>query len=150
MIIKLGDFGLISTNRRSQPNIHIVDNSRGVCANIQFWLTVMNHFFVDNSLYPFTIGMIIFCSNNLIKIIQIPVRYTALESLHHKIYSIESELWTFGVVLWELFTFAQTMPYEKELPNFNVAILKIFLNGGHRLTPPDTAPLTMYRISHSQ
>lgn len=74
---------------------------------------------------------------------QIPVRYTALESLHHKIYSIESELWTFGVVLWELFTFAQQMPYEMELPNFSITTLKNYLISGSRLKIPETAPYPM-------
>ncbi len=73
-----------------------------------------------------------------------PVRYLALESLLFAIYSVESERWTFGVVLWELFTFAQTAPYDRELPNFSIALLKNFLSDGHRLTAPDTAPKAMF------
>ena len=67
----------------------------------------------------------------------------ALESLLFTIYTIESEIWTFGVVLWELFTFAQSPPYEKELPEFSISKLKNYLIRGDRLKPPDTAPYPM-------
>jgi hypothetical protein len=39
---------------------------------------------------------------------------------------------------------AQSLPYENELPNFNVAKLKHFMIGGRRLKPPDMAPHSMY------
>jgi hypothetical protein len=68
----------------------------------------------------------------------------ALESLQSPVCTIESEIWTFGVLLWELFTFAQNLPYEKEIPNFTFQALVSYLTGGGRLTPPDTAPHSMY------
>jgi hypothetical protein len=46
-------------------------------------------------------------------------------------------------VLWELFTFAQTAPYDIELPNLSVDSLKNFLSAGKRLATPDTAPIPM-------
>ncbi len=75
---------------------------------------------------------------------QIPIRYTALESLLFKTYSIESELWTFGIVLWELFTFAQNPPYDIELPDLCAHSLTHFLQLGNRLALPDMAPRPMY------
>ncbi len=67
----------------------------------------------------------------------------ALESLLFTIYTVESEIWTFGVVLWELFSFAQHPPYDEELPNFSIARLKSYLINGDRLKPPDAAPYPM-------
>jgi hypothetical protein len=72
-----------------------------------------------------------------------PFRYAALESLLHDYYTVESELWAFGIVLWELFTFAQRPPYAAELPDCSTAQLAEFLIDGGRLTPPDTAPISM-------
>jgi hypothetical protein len=71
-----------------------------------------------------------------------PIRYSALESLSSNIYTIESEVWTFGVVLWEVFTFAQEIPYDKELPNCSIALLVNFLKD-HRLHKPEMMPFSM-------
>jgi hypothetical protein len=76
-----------------------------------------------------------------------PVLYCSLESLVFDVYSIESEIWTFGVVLWELFTFAQTMPYERELPNITVAQLRSYLSCGRRLNCAKLAPFPMYGLA---
>jgi serine/threonine protein kinase len=80
-------------------------------------------------------------------IMQVIVRYMALESLLHETHSIESEVWTFGIIVWELFTFAQNLPYERELStHFSIATLTNYLISGHRLRPPtDTMPHSMYK-----
>lgn len=81
-----------------------------------------------------------------IHLLQIPIRYVALETLLFTIYTIEAECWTFGIVLWELFSFAQRLPYEEELPTFSVAELKSFLSSGRRLNVPVMAPRPMYEL----
>ena len=78
----------------------------------------------------------------------LPIAYTAPESLIHAQYSINSECWSFGVVIWELFTFAMKMPYLSELniidPNeefFNSLI--DYLTSGGRLELPSIIPSRM-------
>ena len=72
-----------------------------------------------------------------------PIRYMALEAITTNRFTVESEIWTFGVVLWEMFTFAQIMPYEKEIPDLTVGQLISYLNAGCRLVPPEIMPPTM-------
>uniref|UniRef100_A0A914X5E3 Protein kinase domain-containing protein n=1 Tax=Plectus sambesii TaxID=2011161 RepID=A0A914X5E3_9BILA len=57
----------------------------------------------------------------------------------------EEKCWSFGVVIWELFTFAKQLPYETELENFGKSInswqsLVVYLSKGHRLTLPSIVP----------
>ena len=40
----------------------------------------------------------------------IPIRWMPLESILHNKYTIESDVWAFGVLLWEIFSFA-LQPY---------------------------------------
>ncbi len=75
---------------------------------------------------------------------QLPIGYMALESLTSNKNTIESEIWTFGIVLWELFTFGMKMPYEEEIPDFTFGQLVSFLISGGRLNLPEIAPTAMY------
>lgn len=43
----------------------------------------------------------------------------AIESLRDRIFSIQSDIWAFGVVLWEMFSLAETPPYPGKYFKFH-------------------------------
>ncbi|XP_033111645.1 tyrosine kinase receptor Cad96Ca-like isoform X2 [Anneissia japonica] len=63
--------------------------------------------------------------------IQLPVRWTAVEGLRDRLFSMNSDVWSFGVLMWEIVTLG-SKPYG------NMPIKKIAEDviGGMRLTKP--------------
>ncbi|XP_020610299.1 fibroblast growth factor receptor 2-like [Orbicella faveolata] len=74
----------------------------------------------------------------------LPVRWMALESLEDYTYSAKTDVWSFGVVLWEIETLGK-MPYSG-LGGMEVVD---FLKSGHRLKQPDGCPDKIYEIMMS-
>ncbi|XP_076824424.1 tyrosine-protein kinase RYK-like isoform X2 [Clavelina lepadiformis] len=70
-----------------------------------------------------------------------PVRWLALESLIHKVYSSASDVWSFGVLLWEFQSLA-AMPYG-DIDDFEMAD---YLSEGFRLSQPINCPDSLYNI----
>lgn len=68
----------------------------------------------------------------------LPVKWMAIEALRERRFSIESDIWSFGVVLWEFFTLAQS-PY----PEIYVGHIYQKLVDGYRLDKPKYAPKNM-------
>uniref|UniRef100_A0A914WDP8 Protein kinase domain-containing protein n=1 Tax=Plectus sambesii TaxID=2011161 RepID=A0A914WDP8_9BILA len=78
----------------------------------------------------------------------IPILYTAPESLKYGRFAITSEYWSFGVVVWELFTFAEEKPYSVELKQFEgnekfCEFLVEYLSSGQRLSISNNVPEQM-------
>ena len=67
----------------------------------------------------------------------IPIRWMAPESLEHKIYSAASDVWSFGVVMWEMMN-PRGRPY-RGLTNIQVII---GVADGKRLDIPSSYPPT--------
>ena len=65
----------------------------------------------------------------------------ALESLQVGTYTSSSDVWSFGVVLWEIFSMG-SKPYSGIL---NKDITR-YLKGGHRMWRPDDCPESVYKI----
>uniref|UniRef100_A0A914W1K8 Protein kinase domain-containing protein n=1 Tax=Plectus sambesii TaxID=2011161 RepID=A0A914W1K8_9BILA len=75
----------------------------------------------------------------------LPMRYIAPETLKSGRFSITSEYWSFGVVVWELFTFAEKQPYSVEYDSREnngqfYEFLAAHLSSGHRLSIPHNVP----------
>lgn len=73
---------------------------------------------------------------------RLPVKWMAMESLFQSIYTSQSDVWSFGVVTWEVMTLGAT-PY----PDVNgVKELFQFLNEDKRMSRPDTCPAVIYDL----
>ncbi|XP_050497372.1 tyrosine-protein kinase RYK-like [Diabrotica virgifera virgifera] len=70
-----------------------------------------------------------------------PVKWMALESLLYNQYTAASDVWAFGVVLWELTTMAQ-QPY----PDVDPFELGVFLRNGMRLRQPLGCPDQLFAL----
>lgn len=73
-------------------------------------------------------------------------RWTAPESLNNQEWSAASDVWSFGVVLWEIFTNGQ-QPYKNVLKKVDVEAVKHYLlQLQKRLVPPKEMPLPIVEI----
>ncbi|XP_061187116.1 hepatocyte growth factor receptor-like [Saccostrea echinata] len=72
---------------------------------------------------------------------KLPVKWMAPESLEQGRYSSKSDVWSFGVVLWELMT-RGAQPYP-EVDNWDMSI---YLKSGRRLLRPEYCPMMLYRV----
>ena len=72
----------------------------------------------------------------------IPVRWTAPEAYSTGIYSVQGDVWSYGVLLFEIFSLG-AKPYA-ELQS-NSEIMERVKNG-HRLAKPPRAPIAIYQL----
>ncbi|XP_051952245.1 tyrosine-protein kinase SRK2 [Xyrauchen texanus] len=70
-----------------------------------------------------------------------PVKWTAPEAMHENKFTIKSDVWSFGILLYEIVTFGQ-MPYPT-LTNYQV-VQK--LQTGYRMSCPLSCPKYLYEI----
>ncbi|XP_015772817.1 PREDICTED: fibroblast growth factor receptor 1-like [Acropora digitifera] len=70
-----------------------------------------------------------------------PVKWMALESLFSRVYSEKSDVWSFGICLWEIFTLGGT-PYHR----IGTECLVDFLSEGNRMESPQGCPEEFYTI----
>ncbi|CAK9299053.1 unnamed protein product [Gordionus sp. m RMFG-2023] len=80
---------------------------------------------------------------------RLPVKWMAPESLFYRKYTVKSDVWSFGIVLWEIMTLGGT-PY----PSIPVEKLFDFLKSGQRLKCPQNCGKEIYALMlhcwHSQ
>jgi serine/threonine protein kinase len=71
----------------------------------------------------------------------LPVKWMAPESLADNIFTVKSDVWSFGVVCWEVFSLGST-PY----PGVGNHEVSDYIGGGHRLKIPKLCPPEIYHI----
>lgn len=75
------------------------------------------------------------------KTIKLPVRWMALECLERNIYNTKTDVWSYGVVMWEILTRGMN-PY----PSVDNWDLTSFLQRGRRLPQPDHCPDHVFQV----
>ncbi|XP_064426704.1 tyrosine-protein kinase receptor TYRO3 isoform X3 [Mirounga angustirostris] len=72
---------------------------------------------------------------------KLPVKWLALESLADNLYTVHSDVWAFGVTMWEIMTRGQT-PYA----GIENAEIYNYLIGGNRLKQPSECTEDVYEL----
>ncbi|KAF7643411.1 hypothetical protein LDENG_00240110 [Lucifuga dentata] len=106
-------------------NVLVGDNN--ICKVADFGLARV--FMKDNDVYEPKEGT------------KFPVKWTAPEALHDNKFTIKSDVWSFGILLYEIMTFGQ-MPYPT-MTNYQV-VQKI--PTGYRMPSPPHCPKVLYEI----
>uniref|UniRef100_A0A8C3XWT7 Ephrin type-A receptor 1 n=1 Tax=Catharus ustulatus TaxID=91951 RepID=A0A8C3XWT7_CATUS len=75
---------------------------------------------------------------------KIPIRWTAPEAIAHRIFTSASDVWSFGIVMWEVLSFGDK-PYGHMT---NQEVMKS-LEDGYRLPPPVDCPSILYELMKS-
>ncbi|XP_003388087.1 PREDICTED: muscle, skeletal receptor tyrosine protein kinase-like [Amphimedon queenslandica] len=74
-----------------------------------------------------------------------PLRWTAPETLKDSTYSVQSDVWAYGIFLWEAFSFGQD-PYPELATDEEVKEYILSLNV---MLQPDNCPKSVYKIMRS-
>uniref|UniRef100_A0A8C4HYT4 receptor protein-tyrosine kinase n=1 Tax=Dicentrarchus labrax TaxID=13489 RepID=A0A8C4HYT4_DICLA len=73
--------------------------------------------------------------------VKLPVKWMALESLQTHKFTSKSDVWSFGVLLWELMT--RGAPPYSDVNSFDITV---FLLQGRRLLQPEFCPDALYTV----
>ncbi|XP_077135864.1 mast/stem cell growth factor receptor Kit isoform X1 [Ranitomeya variabilis] len=76
---------------------------------------------------------------------RLPVKWMAPESIFHCVYTFESDVWSYGILLWEIFSLGSS-PYPR-IP-VDSKFYKM-IKDGYRMLSPECAPDELYDIMKS-
>ncbi|CAH8658789.1 unnamed protein product [Dicrocoelium dendriticum] len=71
----------------------------------------------------------------------IPIKWTAPEAVRERLFTNKSDVWSFGVLLWEIYSFGR-IPYPRMMAN--QALRQIV--AGYRMKAPEGCPTQIYRL----
>ncbi|XP_067616160.1 tyrosine kinase receptor Cad96Ca [Eurosta solidaginis] len=74
---------------------------------------------------------------------KLPIRWMAIESLYDNIFSIKSDVWSYGVLMWEIVTLGST-PY----PGISATDVMRKVRDGYRLERPEHCRRELYNIMY--
>ena len=74
---------------------------------------------------------------------RLPIRWMAPESLYENIFSVKSDVWSFGILIWEIVTLGST-PY----PGLAAAEVMRRVRDGYRLDKPEQCRRELYNIMY--
>ncbi|XP_046747462.1 tyrosine-protein kinase CSK isoform X1 [Diprion similis] len=72
---------------------------------------------------------------------KLPIKWTAPEALRNNKFSNKSDMWSFGILLWEIYSFGR-VPY----PRIPLADVVKCVEKGYKMEPPDGCPPEVYEI----
>ncbi|KAK9876961.1 hypothetical protein WA026_015994 [Henosepilachna vigintioctopunctata] len=72
---------------------------------------------------------------------KLPIKWTAPEALKYNKFSNKSDMWSFGILLWEIYSFGR-VPY----PRIPLADVVKHVEKGYKMEAPDGCPPEVYEI----
>lgn len=72
---------------------------------------------------------------------KLPIKWTAPEALKNGHFSNKSDIWSFGILLWEIYSFGR-VPY----PRIPLADVVKHVEVGYKMEAPDGCPLEIYEM----
>uniref|UniRef100_A0A8C9YNW0 Tyrosine-protein kinase n=1 Tax=Sander lucioperca TaxID=283035 RepID=A0A8C9YNW0_SANLU len=72
---------------------------------------------------------------------KLPVKWTAPEALKKEKFSTKSDVWSYGILLWEIFSYGR-QPY----PKMSLKEVKERVEGGYRMEAPEDCPPSVYSV----
>ncbi|XP_075759436.1 megakaryocyte-associated tyrosine-protein kinase isoform X2 [Pelodiscus sinensis] len=75
---------------------------------------------------------------------KLPVKWTAPEALKHNKFSTKSDVWSYGILLWEVFSYGRA-PYSK----MTLKEVTEMVEKGYRMEAPEECPSSLYTLMKS-
>lgn len=72
---------------------------------------------------------------------KLPIKWTAPEALKSNKFTSQSDVWSFGIFLWELYSFGR-VPY----PRIHLTDVPEHVQKGYKMEPPEDCPTEVYNI----